>query len=370
MIKIYFDYNIPDYILYLTKNLKFEMSSYDKCDYIISCKLKNTYLNNHKEIQNLLNYYSKESKKIIFFLISSIDNTFNIPYNVLFIRTSLFKSKKKINEFSLPIIWNLYNENKFKSIKITNFPIIGYYGKINKFNENLIKILQKTDNIITNFNFKSELQLDNDLNNEIDIIEENNLIKNIEDSHFYLCLKENSNFPSKLYKALSLGRIPIILDNNFYLPYEGEIDWSEIAIIGKDEKEITNKLKIWWIEKDIICVQNKCKEISNKYFNVNTYLENLFLNLYDQYNIYNSFSFPFDFDIDIYNKYNDLKNLSYSDLIKHYLENGQKEGRIYKLPLNFNVNNYRTKNPDLISFNYDELIKHYIYNGYKEKRIF
>lgn len=370
MVKIYFDNTIPDYVLYLTKNLKFEMSSYDKCDYIISCKLKNIYLNNYKEIQNLLNYYSKETKKIIFFLISSIDNTFNIPYNVLFIRTCLLKSNRKINEFSLPIMWNLYNENKFKSIKITNFPIIGYYGKTNKFNENLIKTFQKTDNIITNFNFKSELELDSDLNNQIDIIEENNLIKNIEDSHFYLCIKENSNFPSKLYKVLSLGRIPIILDNNFYLPYEEEINWSDIAIIGKDEKEIINKLKIWWIEKDIISIQNKCKEVSNKYFNINTYLENLFLNLYDPYNTYNSFPFAFDFDINIYNKYNDLKNLSYSDLIKHYLENGQKEGRIYKLPLNFNVNNYRTKNPDLINLNYDELIKHYIHNGYKEKRLF
>jgi hypothetical protein len=369
MIKIYFDDTIPDYILYLVKNFKFELSSLNDCDYVISCRFKSNTNYTLKQIQDNINHYIKYQKKVIIFLISTKDEELTIPYNVMLIRTSLYKSNRKINEFVLPILWNNYNEYIFKPIKITNFPIIGYMGKLNKYNENFIMKLQKTENLITNI-IKTDVVFNCDINNNIEEKDEIMFIKNIEESHFYLCLRENNNCPSYLYKVLSLGRIPIILDSNFYLPFEQEIDWNEIAIIGKNDGEITNKIRKWWIEKDITEIQLKCKKVSSTYFNINNYVENIFLNLYDPYNNYNKFPIPFDFDINIYSKYNDLEKLTFSDMIKHYIENGEKEGRIYKLPINFNINNYRTKNLDLINLNYDQLIKHYIYNGYKEKRIF
>lgn len=361
MFKIYFDDQIPEHILELVKKFDFDMCSLTNCDFIISCKFKTNINYTLKQTQELLFQYSYLPKKVIVILLSNIEEPINIPYNVMLLRKSLLKSKKKNNECVFPMIWDCYNSESFKPMKITNFPVIGYFGTKNKYNERTISIIQNTDNIITNIYLKSDIK---------DTKNEELLIRTIEESHFYLCLKEDGNYPSQLYKVLSLGRIPIIIDNDFCFLFEDEINWNEIAIIGKNEIEVIQKLKKLWVDNDIIKMQQTCKNIAHKFFNINTYINNIFINLYDPYNIYNIFSFPIDFDINIYNKYIDLEQLSYSDLIKHYLDNGQKEGRIYKLPPNFTVNGYRKKNPDLINLNYDQLIKHYIYNGSTEKRLF
>ena len=80
--------------------------------------------------------------------------------------------------------------------------------------------------------------------------------------------------------------------------------------------------------------------------------------------------YPINFDFNIYKKYNDLHNLNTDQLIHHYIHFGKKEGRIYKLPDKFNVNNYRLLNPDLKNLNTDQLISHYINFGNKEFRMF
>ena len=57
-------------------------------------------------------------------------------------------------------------------------------------------------------------------------------------------------------------------------------------------------------------------------------------------------------------------------LVEHYLNNGINEGRIYKLPEDFNPKIYKNKNKDLSKFNDNELINHYITYGIREKRIY
>lgn len=374
MIKIYFDDIIPEYILNILEGYEFEMTTFEKSDILISCKsLK------QKKFQELLNYYANIYKKIVIFLISDTLDVFNIPFNVTLFRTNLNKSKAKWNEYILPNILENNSFEIYKEMYKTNFPIIGYYGKKDKNNELLFNTLQNNDNTITNFIFendkadkinkinKSEKIDIINKNNKVEIINKNDKVeiinkneknekKIIEESHFYICNQNN------IYKILSLGRIPIIKDNNIQLPFEEYIDWNHILIIHSDEKEITKKIKTWWVEKNIISIHERCRNIYNEYFIKNKYIEKI-LN-----KVLNHQFYPNDFDFNIYNKYNDLLKLNASDLLKHYIENGKKEERMYKLPDYFNVNLYRIKNDDLVNLNYDNLIKHYINFGYKENR--
>ena len=80
---------------------------------------------------------------------------------------------------------------------------------------------------------------------------------------------------------------------------------------------------------------------------------------------------PKDFDYKVYKKlYSDLKNMSITELKKHYMNSGIKEGRIYKIPDDFNPIMYKFIYDDLKNMNDNELLIHYVNNGVKEKRLY
>jgi hypothetical protein len=86
----------------------------------------------------------------------------------------------------------------------------------------------------------------------------------------------------------------------------------------------------------------------------------------------NTIILPDDFDPDYYRKLNpDL--FYYNDnnfLINHYLTIGIKEKRMYKLPADFTIENYKIMNKDLQTFNNKDALDHYLKFGINEKRLY
>ena len=62
--------------------------------------------------------------------------------------------------------------------------------------------------------------------------------------------------------------------------------------------------------------------------------------------------------------------MSYDNIVDHYIKFGYNEGRIYKLPHDFNPEEYRKINTDLSDFNIPQLKNHYLFNGIREGRIY
>ena len=77
---------------------------------------------------------------------------------------------------------------------------------------------------------------------------------------------------------------------------------------------------------------------------------------------------PIDFDYTIYRIHRDLSHFNNESLKIHYINHGQREKRIYKLPDGFDTNTYKELNCDLQYFSHDGLIQHYINSGVKENR--
>lgn len=362
-IKLYFDGLIPNHIYPLLEEIDFELTTFENSDFLISCKFyaENTY--STKIIQDNLSSYQKIMKKVIVFLICDFADNFYIPNNVLLFRTSIYKSHKKFNEFLLPYVLEEI-DRPFTILNKTKLPIIGFCGRVDNHRKKLIEKLQNTPKVKLNFNLKTEFWGGNPHNK--DLI--NEFTNNIINSHFTVCNRGNGNYSMRFYQVLSAGRIPILVDTDSILPFNDKINWNEIIIIGKNEDDVINKLFEWWKEKDIEELQKKCKNIYDTFFDKRFFLKNIFEGFYDINNSNNNFSFPIDFDFNIYSKYNDLGNMDASSLIKHYSENGMNENRIYKLPDNFNINYYRINNRDIVNFNYDEIITHYVNFGYQEGR--
>jgi len=85
---------------------------------------------------------------------------------------------------------------------------------------------------------------------------------------------------------------------------------------------------------------------------------------------------PEDWTPDNYKEINpDLSEMSPIELLKHYLEYGQRENRTFQtepllLPEDFDPKTYKILNPDLYNFNNYELKRHYSNFGIAEKRTY
>ena len=240
-------------------------SSIENCDIVISSKFE-VGLYETKEIQKRLNSYKKTNKIVLIFLISDNSKAFKIPSNVILFRTSLYKSKKNKEEFLLPYLWECY-EKPEKPLPKTNKPKVGFCGNVNK---NLGKRLTTINALEQNKNIETDFILrkgfwdgkPNDEQLKKDYI--NNLIH----SHFTICNRGRGNFAIRFYQALSLGRIPVLIDSDMIFPFEEHINWDDVIIKAKNETELAEKIVLWWqnkSEEDVINAQLKCREIYEKY---------------------------------------------------------------------------------------------------------
>jgi len=63
--------------------------------------------------------------------------------------------------------------------------------------------------------------------------QKNNLqdyVKSMSDTHYVLTIRGCGNYSIRLFETLAIGRIPIMVDTNQFLPFEDEIPWKEISV--------------------------------------------------------------------------------------------------------------------------------------------
>jgi hypothetical protein len=222
----------------------------------------NTY-----KMQNIINKYINSSKIVYIFFITDCCDSFSIPNNVRVYRTSLLKSKKNVNEFILPYIWESFDA--FEPLEISGKPIVGFCGLSGPYREKTIQLCQQDNRIISNFiirnNFWGGKPHDSNIINDF--------LNNIKYSHFNICNRGNGNFSMRFYQVLSCGRIPILLNTDILLPFEDEIDWDNIIIFANTEEELIEKIVNC---SNIIEKQLKCKEIYQTYFAGTKFLDRIF----------------------------------------------------------------------------------------------
>lgn len=260
--KVYFDdiSNIPTLI---KDNFDYDITDLEKCDFIISCKFPRG-IDKYDLIQNTITSYKEYNKKVLIFLISDVNEPYDIPSNVYIFRTSLYKTKKMYNETLLPFMWEPIEKDVYPLVK-SDKPIVGFCGYLHKnpaYRKKLIDEMRRnTDKIICNFiiHFKFWGGKPNDTKLKNDF--ENNVIN----SHFTICNRGAGNFSMRFYQVLSVGRIPVLVDFDQLLPFEDEINWDDIIVRGKTEKEVIDKLLLLWNTRDIVEIQKKCKQVYDDY---------------------------------------------------------------------------------------------------------
>ncbi|MBX3064504.1 MAG: exostosin family protein [Anaerolineae bacterium] len=210
------------------------------------------------------------------------DYEFPLPFasnNVYFFRTSLTRSKRQPQQYTLPA-WSAdftqqYSGGQLSIRQKTDLPVIGFCGDVGsgstmmaklgrwigqypalwklarRFGVELIKhsgsrlrlhalrTLSRSKRVKPNFVLRYSFWngavyrsrvLDADKVRNARQEYANNMLN----SDYILCLRGKGNFSYRLYETLSCGRIPILLDSDAVMPFEEWIDWSQYGVWAKE----------------------------------------------------------------------------------------------------------------------------------------
>jgi hypothetical protein len=67
---------------------------------------------------------------------------------------------------------------------------------------------------------------------------------NVLRTDYTVCVRGGGNFSVRLYEALCLGRVPVLVDTDCILPWRGALDWDELAVVvdAADLDELPDRL--------------------------------------------------------------------------------------------------------------------------------
>jgi hypothetical protein len=390
---------LPEYYRICLKKINMNIF-FDIDDYIdiYLLKKKYPYLKNEKNRNIILNII--ETKLIIN---NVIPFYINIMKNLCYIDKN-YDSNYIINNFNYyDIILDNKNLNNLSIIGVLKFYInnISEIKKNNKDLNNNIKLITEnieeqsisTENInINNIVIEeSNIQESNiqDIENTNNIVIEESNIQDIENTNNIVIEESNIQDIEKLnIEESNIQESNIQESNNKDIENTNNIVIEESNIKNTKVFDYAKIDNIKYIINDEIIndniindsIINKNKNNNNYVFDINTYIhifDNMLDNNINEYFIdiiqnNKKINLPSDFDPLIYKNLNkDLNNLSNNKLIEHFINNGIKEYRLYRLPNDFNINTYKLLYNDLSLINNDnDILNHFINYGFKEGRLY
>ena len=258
-------------------------------------------------------------KKLIIFWHGDSDAPIHIPNAIVF-RTSQYGYTQQVNEVMMPAYaedlsggdiqvrkkhsgkpivgfcgWADYKNTKNRLgtlIKNTAINLlracgnqqIGAKRKGIWFRMQVISVLQKSDSIQSHFIIRSSYS------GHIKTIKTNveqtrkEYISNMIDSDYALIIKGDGNYSYRFYEALSVGRIPVLLDTDCILPLEDIIDYDSF-ILRVDYKNISHLDAIIaqhyrsLSDEDYQDMQRVARDVYEQYLSVQSYFRYITTNI-------------------------------------------------------------------------------------------
>ena len=207
----------------------------------------------------------RHRKKIIIFTHTDFDDDIPVANSIIF-RTSQYRYKKKPNEIIMPAyVEDLAGERPVLFRHKSNKPVIGFCGwagfknfgqKIRFylkffclelirfpwgyirvvrrkglwFRRKVLEILKNSSLVSTNFIIRKSFSSHSATIEAPPEQARREYIDNILNSDFVLAVKGDGNFSLRFYEALSLGRIPLLVDTDCVLPLEDKINYNDFAV--------------------------------------------------------------------------------------------------------------------------------------------
>lgn len=280
--------------------------------------------NQEKYFQEFLEKSKKYNKKVLIFTAGDFGKTI-FDDNVITIRLGGFKSKLPNNTFIMSPFFEdpiIKHNLKFYTLNKTVKPTIGFVGHssngfmkwlkefliFNKLNVSRIIKKEATDlqsfypSSIKRFHFLKKIEsLPTIQANFIHrskyragSVSESDRLKttieffnNIQENPFTFCMRGSGNFSVRFYETLALGRIPVIVDTNFDLPFSKTIKWEKHSVLVKEDfSDFSEKLATFYNSispEDFIQLQLENRKIWENHFTKEGYFVSLQTQLQKQF---------------------------------------------------------------------------------------
>ena len=245
----------------------------DKCDFILSTKFV-WGERGFEPHQTFLTEYGKQPKKVIIFWITDNNDVFEVPSNVYFFRTSMYRRWRNPTEDILPFVFEPFDGQEFQTLAHTTKPIIGFCGAVWPNRKPTLDKFKKDDRFQTLYIEHAHFSAGT---REI-------YLENILNSHFTICDRGAGNFTMRFWHVLSVGRIPILVDDDMVWPFAREIDWDNLCIRAHDLVDLAEKTNTFYHTHKIEDVQKQCMQTYHLYFTHERYLDKVLTTIFEKNN--------------------------------------------------------------------------------------
>lgn len=252
-------------------------------------------------------------KKLVVFWHGDSSVPVGIPGAVVF-RTSMYRFTKQLNEIAMPAYAeDLLGKDALQlREKHAGKPVIGFCGwakyknlknvlgtlvlnglarfgallglrqvlshrKGLSFRKEAIAVLRKSGDVTCDFIIRSSysghsktIRMDADTARR-------EYRDNLLSSDLALCVKGDGNYSYRLYEALSLGRVPLLIDTQCVLPLDGRVDYDSF-MLRVDYRDIARLPEIvaeWWRKvspEEFTAMQRRAREAFEKHLSVRAFL--------------------------------------------------------------------------------------------------
>lgn len=232
----------------------------DKSDVIIHPCLIRGLGNSEQQLKKIEALYKSFRKKIVVFVLDDFEFNYKPFNNLLIWRTSLRKSMKAANEFAMPYLWECKDE-AFLPSSLTALPTVGFCGLSNEYRKKSIAIFSEDSDIHADFVVRSDFWGGSPHNEKLMYEYWTNLNQN----QFVLASRGVGNFSMRFYQALSIGRIPVVVNTDIELPFSDKINWQDAIVFHPTEDECLKQVKEIHRLSHITERQKKCYNIFHEY---------------------------------------------------------------------------------------------------------
>lgn len=255
-----FIYNSPIYL----------PSTLQECDCIVHNHILWGKKKNEKALREIAYKFRRTDKFVFVFIVSDEDQPYNLPGNLIVVRTSLRASLKKNNEFVLPYLWE-HVPAPYPSLLSSNKPRVGFCGLVNSHRENIINAFRQASGVSADFIIRDQFWGGNPHNHDI----VNDFNNNLKENAFIICQRGAGNFSMRFYQTLAAGRIPVLVNTDMDLPFNSKIRWQDHIVFEKDAEACVKKVMEAFESGRYISMQQSCASLFHAYFSDQYFFQHL-----------------------------------------------------------------------------------------------
>jgi hypothetical protein len=195
-----------------------------------------------------------------------------MPYTgcewLMILRTSLDSRQRLPNEWVLPYSWESRHE-PWVAAPAAAQPGISFCGLASHWRQPLLDAFSAATDITADFILREQFWG----GKPQDPVLQADFWQNMMAHPFALAPRGEGNFSMRLYQALSVGRIPVLLHTANSWPLASLLPWHQMVIEAGTPGEAVAQVRRCWETGEVLQRQQRCYELYHQYLSVDRFLQ-------------------------------------------------------------------------------------------------